>query len=475
MAIDTTQPESPGWWLKRLLDRLGQKQAHYDRLDAYYNGTPDIPVGASKVVSDAYRRLMDVSRTNFAELVVEAVRERMMPVGFRTGAPSDELGDSEAWRIWQANSLDADCGLVIASSLAMGMGYVIVGPVDPDLEAPLITPEDPREVIVETDPRRRRKALAGLKVFRDDVHGVDRAYVYLPGQVWRAVRKTGPISHDTPYVAADASGWEWDSADKYGHKVVPVVPFPNRPKLGRQITRGEFETHLSLLDRINYSTLQRVEVATLQAFRQRALKGGPIHDEHGNEIDYDDIFAMDPGAIWHIPESADLWESGVVDLGPIRMAIRDDVQDLAAVTRTPLFYLTPEAANGSAEGASLAREGLIFKTRDRITEATEGWEQVMSLAFRFAGDEQRANRVAMEVIWAPPERFSLAEMADAGTKALKGGLTVRQVRERVWNMTPQEIARAEQDDLVAALREQGAALTGQVIGGTDTAGSPEAG
>jgi hypothetical protein len=57
---------------------------------------------------------------------------------------------------------------------------------------------------------------------------------------------------------------------------------------------------------------------------------------------------------------------GQVDLGPVRQAIRDDVQDLAAVTRTPLFYLTPDAANGSAEGASLAREGLVFKTEDRI-------------------------------------------------------------------------------------------------------------
>src|SRR5690606_20210495 len=105
----------------------------------------------------------------------------------------------------------------------------------------------------------------------------------------------------------------------------------------------------------------------------------------------------------------EIWESQQVDIGPILNSVRHDVQDLAAVTRTPLFYLTPDATDGSAEGASLAREGLIFKTRDRLSQAGESWEQVMALAFLFAGDRERASVVDMETIWLPPERHSLAE------------------------------------------------------------------
>src|SRR5690606_2312968 len=232
---------------------------------------------------------------------------------------------------------------------------------------------------------------------------------------------------------------------------VPVVPFPNRPKLGRAVTRGEFETHLSVLDRINYTVLQRVEIATLQAFRQRALKGGPTHDENGEEIDYDDIFAMEPGSIWHIPDTADLWESGQVDLGPIRMAIRDDIQDLAAVTRTPLFYLTPEAANGSAEGASLAREGLVFKAADRLAETTAPWARVMQLAFLFEGDEQRASLPDLEVLWAPPERHSLAERADAAAKAIAGGVPWRTVMTDIWQFDPAQVDRMEAERATDAL------------------------
>lgn len=469
--IDTTEPGTPGWWLARLMGRLADKRAHYQRLDDYYDGRNSIPIASSKSVTDAYQRLMHVSRTNFAELVVEAVRERMMPVGFRTGAANDENGDEMAWRIWLANHLQAGSQMVGTASLSMGMGYVIVGDIDPELGVPLITPEDPREVIVETDPRNRRKGLAALKVFRDDVAGVDRAYVYLPGGQQRFVR-LAPMG-DAEVVSLDVGGWEIDGPwepDSVPH--LRVVPFPNRPKLGREITRGEYETHISLLDRINYTVLQRVEVATLQAFRQRALKGGPTHDEDGNEIDYDDIFAMEPGAIWHLPETAELWESGQVDLGPIRMAIRDDVQDLAAVTRTPLFYLTPEAANGSAEGASLAREGLVFKTRDRIVEATESWSQAMSLAFRVMGDAVRADRVALEVIWASPENWSLSEKADAASKAMAGGLTWRKTMEEIWQFSPEEISQMEADRASEMLMAQSAAAIGGLIGEPDPGSLP---
>lgn len=442
--IDTQTPRSPGWWLEHLIKKLGERRDRYDLLDAYYTGEQSVPVTATKAVRESYRRLMAISRTNFAELVVEATRERMVPVGFRTGAEGDDLEDKEAWRIWQANSLDADSHLLFRSSLALGMGYAIVGPVDNEIGAPVITPEDPREVITVHDPVRRRKTVAALKVFCDPIDNVERAYLYLPGIVYRAVRQA-PAAGSGTY---DASGWEWESLSMLPARVVPVVAFPNRDSLygrrdGLGSSWGEFEPHLSILDRINYTILNRLEIATLQAFRQRALKGVPTHDNEGNEVDYDDILSGDPGAFWLLPATAELWESGVVDLTPIRTSVRDDVQDLAAVTRTPLFYLTPEATNGSAEGASLAREGLTFKAADRILQAKESLEQTMALAFLFAGDQVRARRMDMEALFADPQRFSLAERADAASKASAAGMPFRWIAENIWQSSPQEIERME--------------------------------
>lgn len=446
MPVDVTIAGSAGWWLRRLMGQLAERRPRYDLLDAYYTGEMAAPANTTKTVRQAYQRLMQLARTNFAELVVEAVRERMNPVGFRTGGDDDELGDKEAWRIWQGNSLDADAALVHRASLSMGDAYVIVGGVDDELGVPLITPEDPREVVAERDPTRRRKIVAALKVFADEVEGVERAFLFRPGFVFKAVREL-PASGLS---MVDWSGWEWEDGtpDRLPAPVVPVVPFPNRDTLaprqdGLGSSWGEFEAHRAILDRINYSLLNRLEIATLQAFRQRAIKGVPTHDAQGNQIDYDDIFAADPGALWLLPDTADLWESGQVDLNPIRQSIRDDVQDLAAATRTPLFYLTPEATNGSAEGAALAREGLVFKAADRIVAASESWEQVMSLAFLFAGDEARASRADMEVLWAPPERHSLAERYDAASKAGAAGVPWRAVMTDVLQFSPQQVDRME--------------------------------
>jgi hypothetical protein len=455
VAIDVSEVGSEGWWMKRLFGELEQRRARAHLLDTYYRGENGIPVLATKATRDAYRRLMAMARTNFAELAVEAVRERMMPVGFRTGAEPDDLGDKEAWRIWQANALDADAALVHRSSLAMADGYVIVGDVDDDLGAPLITTEDPREVITAHDPRNRRRVRAGLKAYYDDEQGIEVAYVYVPGEVHRAVRERPKVAEgETPEpVSWQDSGWTWDGDVTVlpDPKMVPVVRFPNRAdNFGRSL--GEFEPHLPLLDRINFTILSRLEIATMQAFRQRAVKGDlPTHDDEGNEVDYDDIFANDPGALWMLPATAEMWESGVVDLGPIRSAVRDDVQDFAAVTRTPLFYLTPEANNGSAEGASLAREGLVFKTGDRVTQASDPWERVMSYAFLMAGDEDRAKRADMQVLWAPPERFSLSEKYDAASKAAAAGVPWRTVMSDVLQFDPQKIERMEGERATDAL------------------------
>jgi hypothetical protein len=87
----------------------------------------------------------------------------------------------------------------------------------------------------------------------------------------------------------------------------------------------------------------------------------------------------------------------------------------------------------------------VFKTWDRIVQAGEAWERVMSLAFQFAGDDQRASVRDMEVVWADPQRFSLAERYDAASKAQAAGVPWREVMADVLQFSPQQIARMEAD------------------------------
>lgn len=453
MAIDVKS--EPGLLMHRLAKELIDRQPRLQSLHDRYRGKPPLPEGTENVLP-AYERFQRKSRTNFAELIVEAPRERMTVLGFRTGADDDDNGDKEAKRIFDANGLAVETADVFEDAFVMGDAYIMVGGVDPEIGAPVITGEDPREVITLHDPVRPQRVLAALKLFHDDQRHVDRAYLYKladePGdraEVWVAERHIKRSSTNKRVTWSPSMfSWNFDLCDNLPHSVVPVVRCQNRRGV------GEFEHHVDILDRINHMVLSRMVIAAMQAYRQRAIKNAPTHDQAGNEIDWDSVFVADPGAIWVIPgadqigaAAIELWESGQVDLSPVLASVKDDVRDLAAVTRTPLSYLNPDAVSQSAEGATLMREGLVFKVEDRMARMTEALRDVMYLAFLTEGDAVRADRSKIGVLWAPPERRSLSERADADMKA-RGTLPWRARCRVIWGMTPDEI------DLMSAERAE---------------------
>lgn len=455
MPIDVEVRRSPGWWMKRLFNMLAdrKRQTRLQLLFDYHRGNAPLPQGAENA-REAFEAFQKKARSNFAELIVSAMSERMTPVGFRTAVDDDATGDSEVGRLWTRAGLDVSSSDVHDLMLALGEAYVIVGAVDEETGAPLITSEDPRFMVGEVDPANPRRLLAALKVLHDDAEGEDRAYLFLPGEVHVAVRKVtrydpaiNRILEDreriyaAPVRAFDGRNWEW-SEERSGplpHRRMPVVLFKNKYGL------GEFEIHLDLLDRINKLILDRMVIATMQAFRQRAVKGLPLvypddHPQAGELIDYSQVFTADPAAMWMLPQVAEMWESGVVDLTPILNAVKHDLEHLASVTRTPMHMLSPAGINQSAEGASLAREGLVFKVEDRITRTSYPWAQVMSLALVHAGQPERADLAALETIWAPANRLSLAERADAVSK-LRDVLPKRTLFIKVLGMSPAEADR----------------------------------
>lgn len=449
MPIDTTVSESPGWWLRRLATKLldPRRQQRLEYLNSWYTGDPPLPMGAENA-REAYRAFQRLARSNFAELVVEAARERMRPIGIRTSLDGDETGDQEAWRIWQRAGLDVESAEVHRTALSLGDGYVIVGDIDQETQVPAITAEDPRQVVTEHDPVHQRRILSALKMFEDPTTRQTMAYLYLPGRVHVASTNRPPPQMDQPGVVRltpqfNSGDYDWD-ADRGGEDgqaipngLMPVVRFRNARGV------GEFEPHIDLLGRINHMVLQRMMIATLQAFRQRAVKGLPLRDENGVLIDYSGVFSADPGALWQLPEGAEMWESGQVDLRGILDSVRSDVQYLAAVTRTPLHMLDPGAENQSAEGAALAKEGLVFKTEDRIARMSEGWSQVMAAAFRWMGDDQRADLNKLQIMWASPQRYSLAERYSAAAQAKAAGVPTETIWTDVIGMNPDQVGRAQ--------------------------------
>lgn len=444
--IEVDERDSPGYWLVRCVRELEARQPRLQELEDRLNGDGPLPVGAENVRA-AYRRFQKKARTNFAEKIVQSRTRRMKPLGFRTAAAGDENGDALGRKIWDDNGLDVEFCDVAESMVGLGDSYMIVGGVDPETGSPVITGEDPTQVITIHDPAQPRKVLAAAKVFHDPDQDRDLAYLYLPAgptrstaQVWVAYRDVRRRASNQKITFAPRT-WSWDEglSKPLPHSRVPVVRFRHRKGV------GVFENHTDLLDRIDHQVLSRLVIAAMQAYRQRAMKGAPQYDEQGKEINYEEIFVADPGAMWDLPEGVDLWESQTTDLTPILSAVSKDFEMLSAVVDVPLAQFVPSAVPQSAEGASLAREGLVFAVEDTITRANEALRDVMSLAFLTMGDDERAERSKIEVMWLPPERLSLAEKADAVSK-VKDVVPKRTLRTDYLQHTPQAVERMEAED-----------------------------
>jgi hypothetical protein len=74
----------------------------------------------------------------------------------------------------------------------------------------------------------------------------------------------------------------------------------------------------------------------------------------------------------------------------ILAATRDDVKDLYALSGTPGYLASPDAANASAESASLQREMNIFNVRVRQDRFEPSHERVAELIFAYLGDTSAA-------------------------------------------------------------------------------------
>ena len=461
MAIDTSVPYSDGWWLKRLYDQLRPQQKRCHALQERFEGNAPLPF-VSDIQKSAVKWFVEKSRTNFERVIVNAVLSRLRIRGIRTAVDSDEGGDAEAFKIWKKARGKLFTLDVHEMALAMSMSYLIVGK-DADGNL-LVTAEDPRLVTAICDPANPYKVLAALKLCYDDVQQADVAYLYLPGRlmVAKKPRKRSPGSSDIRFNPA-AFSWDMDVFNDLGELVSqgasgpiewlaeyddkgnllggmnPVVPFFN----GRDgdHTMAQFEPFLPHIDRLNQQMLQRMTIATIQAFKQRAFKGLPKTDpDTGEEIDYDSIFTADPGAVWNIPLTAEIWESGQVDLTSLIASYRDDVKDLYSTSGTPGYLAAPDAANASAESASLQREMTTFgveKLHDRFELSHELAGELM---FKTIADKERSTPGTIQVIWAPAERLSMTERASAIAQT-KGVVSRYQQLTEIWGMDPDQADR----------------------------------
>lgn len=435
------------------------RNRYLDTLWSYNVGDAPLP-NLEPEYQDVFRDVMRKSRSNYAPMCIGAMSDRLELQSVSTLADDDTNGDDIAAKIMDETGFSAMQKEWFEFALSMGEGYAMVVPgveggatLPNGAPVPSVHAIDPRRCIGVPDLQNPVRLRAALVNQYDPITWEYSSFLFLPGEKWTLTWNGGKKQWDL----ADVVPERIEGLDALGG--IPIVRVDNKNGL------GEYEPHIDLLDRINDVTLQRIIGFWYQALRQRALKGDEDEgdeDEAGVEpapTDFSSLFKAGPGAMWRIPKDFDIWESDQTDFGPFINGKRDDVKEFAAVTSTPLHLITPDAANGSAEGAGLMRESLTSKVRDRRTRWTPSVKLLWRILFATAGAADRGQN--MRLNWGPIEFRTLAEKASASSQA-GGTLSLVDRCEQIWEMSPADTGRNvkrlkqdQQDGLAVAPAQPG--------------------
>lgn len=450
--------------VRMILDR----QPLMDERMAYYSGQHREPKGSKEYMA-ALRQFKRLATTNYIGLITTAPVERMYVRGFRFGDVG--AADDEAKQIWACNDMDMQQTAIHQHAAIFGLGYALVTPPDDDSDGyPIITVEDPRTAIVYHDPMRPNKRVAGLRLWQDDLSGRVLAILYRPEGAYGFLGPQGvELQNMTLFdlknrlLGLGLAGGGFEPAgfipNPDGFSDIPLVEYIWRPNSG-QIPWGECDYSLQVIqDRLNQTVYDRIAISYFQAYRQRYATG--IKTDQGGRKNPQGEAPFRPGVntFWATQSpDAKFGEFSTADITQILEAIRDDISDMAAISKTPAHYLMGKMANISGETLTQVESGLTSKTQIRMT--TMGWShiQVMKLCFAFMGNMSKYEDHDAATMWSDPGKQLTADLALAGQQWSAIGIPLELIMER-QGFAPDEIAFAVKKKAEADQQAQDQQLT----------------
>jgi hypothetical protein len=468
----------------RLHKELCRRHGELERREHYFEGKHPLAF-ASKEWQDFHgNRFKDFS-DNWCEIVAASPAERIGVTGFRLGTDSDVLSDDERalMRDWDLNDMEAQQRQgFLTSSWAARSAVIVWG--SPDGE-PLVTWEDPEEVVVAYDPERRGVRTAALKTWRDEDSGVEYATLYLPDEVWRLQRNRGSGRLEVPPSAAREFGdrADWQLRDGATGPMlnplgrVPVVEFRNRPALDGDPV-SEIAGAMCMQDSINLLWSYLFGAADFASMPARVVMGQeppkiPKLDAQGNATGHElvPVEQLKAGRmLWLTGQNTTIGQWDAANLETFTKVITIAVRHLAAQTRTPIHYIVGELTNVNGDTLIAGEAPLVKKVEDAQAGYTSPIREAFALMalVRNRADLAQECRVG-RVGWKDAETRTQAQASDAALKDKQVGLSMATILARRYGMSQVEIAR-ELDQIAA---EQSDPQLDKVMGQIDlAAGQP---
>ena len=426
-------PGTPDWWLDRLYKRLRDRQPQIRLWNDWYTGRHPVPVGYEDA-EGLFARLMETVGLNMMAVVTEAPISRMEIVGFKV----DGKGNDDIWDIYQANNLDRGSKLVRREKMALSEAYVMV---DPNNGTPRVTPEHPEQCIVEHAPGSARERIAGVKIWQDDTTAdgpLVKAFLDLGDEV-RTYAAPTRLYADGRFSLAMKPSWELQPSGSGPNPLheVSLVPFPNRARM-LDAPLPEFQPAIPAQRRINKTLLDRMAMQDQGAFKALWATGIKIpRDPVTGEPVEQFIKAINRVFINENPQGR-FGQLEAEDIKQMLEAVRDDIADCAIQVPTSPDQILAKLVNVSGDGLKLAQVSEVGRTRDRMAEEDDSWEDVCRLMLKGAGKEV-PNVGRMTTEWANPEYRTDTEQANAATVAIGAGMPPEVAWERYFNASPDDV------------------------------------
>ncbi len=440
--LDSPQPGTPKWWLKRLDTELANR---LPEMNLYRDLVDDVHALPESVeTSQKFRRMAGLATTNLTGLAVEATAERMNVEGIRIGDEPD--ADKGVWDdIWQRSDFDAGSQEAITAALVYSRSFISVTPPNGDRPARL-SYEDPRQVVLAYTPEGERAA--ALKVFTDEWTGDTFGTLYLPGVVAKMVRQRSPFGGDSQWMLRQVD--QSVIANPFGE--VPFFELRNRLT---GATRSEVAPLVIPQRLLNQTIFNLQALDDFGSFRQKWAAG--------IEVPRDPVtgapvapYEAHVSKLW-VAEGADakFGDFAATDLRPTIEWAREIAAHISRLSRVPITYFLSNISNLGGDALALLISGLVLKCQRRVKGYEPAFEGSIRLALRSMGDP-RANAANIEAKWAEMETRSMAQSADAALKLTSSAdpvITPQTAQEKFLGMSQTE---RDRDD---AWRREGRATS----------------
>lgn len=438
---------------KRLKEELELARPEFTIADRYYDGAQMLEQLGLAIPENLMKFTVVV---NLPRVAVDARVERLEVKDFRR--PGQDSGDSDLWRMWQANDMDEQDMLSRLDFEIHGRSYLCVGSGDRD---PIITTESPYQIITERDPRTR-EITAALRLYdadNADSRGLEdrRATLYLP--------------NETIWLVRDGGQWVYDGdPDQHGLGVVPVSPaFRSRRTTLPEFRRLQGTSAMADVIPVTDAAARNLTNAQIgqetHAVPARGVLGATKGDFVGDDGQPLPTWAAYFGAVWSLSNpDAKTFQFDASDMKNFETMHNLYMRTGAGLASVPPNYVGLAADDAASADAIRSREARLVRSveLDQISLGNAR-ERTMRIADRLKNGAWDEDLTQMECEWYDAGTPTYASRVDAVVKQFAvtgsdgGGLISRRsaLEELGWSSTriDNEIdrLRAEQTDPYLAM------------------------